>query len=63
MKERTYILLSVPTDFVDKITGFIKNINILNSDSSEPVVKVENVYLKKKPQFAAVPKNYKQEEG
>jgi hypothetical protein len=58
MEDRTFILLSVPSDFIDKITGFIKNINMLNNDSTKPPVKIEKVYIKKKPKFAAVPKEH-----
>jgi hypothetical protein len=56
MADRTFILLSVPSDFIEKITGLINNINLLNNDSTEPPVKIEKVYFKKKPKFAAVPK-------
>ena len=56
MEDRTFILLSVPSDFIDKITGFIKNINMLNNNSVDSPVKIEKVYFKKKPNFAAVQK-------
>jgi len=56
MKERTFILISVPNDFMEKLSGFINNINILNNNSIEPSIKVEKVFLKKKPKFAAIPK-------
>lgn len=55
MEDRTFILLSVPNDFIDKFSGFIKNINTLNKNSKDHIVKIENVYVKKKPKFAAVP--------
>ena len=56
MKERTYILLSVPKDFMDKFIGFISNVNMLNDNSTEPPIKVEKVYVKKKQEFAVTPK-------
>ena len=56
MKDRTFILLSVPSDFINKLTGFINNINMLNNNSTEIPIKVEKVYFKKKEEFAAIPK-------
>ncbi len=56
MEDRTFILLSVPNDFIEKFNGFVNNIKKLNDDSVSHPIKVENVYFKKKPEFAAVPK-------
>ena len=56
MEDRTFILLSVPNDFIGKFTGFISNVNMLNNDSDELPVQIEKVYIKKKQEFAAVPK-------
>ena len=63
MKERAFLLLSVPNDFVEKFNGFINNINMLNDSPRDPLVKVESVFLKKKPEFAVVPKGLKKKEG
>jgi hypothetical protein len=51
---RTYILLSVPDSFAQKMVHFLHNVNMLNSDSEPPVV-VEKVF-KKKEEYAATPK-------
>jgi len=56
MPNRTFILLSIPDDFMDKFAGFVNNINALNSDKEYPI-KIEKIY--KEPEFAAVPKNRK----
>lgn len=59
MSERTFILLSIPNDFKDRFTGFVNNVNIINSDT-EILIRVEKVY--KKTEFAAVPKKEKLDE-
>jgi len=43
MEGRVKILLSIPTDFLEKFTHFVNNINALNSDREQPV-KVEKIY-------------------
>ena len=50
---RTFILLSVPDGFEQKLLNFIHNVNLLNSDRVAPIV-IEEVY-KKKEDYAAVP--------
>jgi len=50
---RTYILLSVPDGFEQKLLHFIHNINLLNDDRGAPIV-IERVY-KKNEDYAAVP--------
>ena len=56
MEDRTFILLSVPSDFIEKFSGFVNNINMLNDNSIEHPITIEKVYFKKKPKFAAIPK-------
>ena len=51
--DRTFILLSVPDGFEQKLLNFIHNVNLLNSDRIMPIV-IEKVY-KKKEDYAAVP--------
>ena len=57
MPTRTFIVLSVPDNFTEKLLGFIHNVNALNSDR-EPPIEVEEVYKvkKTKTEYAAVPK-------
>lgn len=52
MKDRTFILISVPDDFLEKFSGLIKNVNILNKNSSKPQIDIHEVYKK---DYAAVP--------
>ena len=54
MDERTIIVLSIPDDFKDKFLGFVNNVNMLNNDSGEPPIIIEDAFKKKK--IAATPK-------
>lgn len=56
MSEKTYILLSIPEDFLDKFTGFIHNVNMINNDEKPPI-KIERIgkIKKKSDGYAAVP--------
>lgn len=37
MPKRTFLLLSVPKNFGEKLLGFIHNLNALNSDREPPI--------------------------
>lgn len=60
MPTRTFIVLSVPDDFAEKLLGFIHNVNALNS-YKEPPIEVEEVY-KVEHEYAAIPKEEPQED-
>lgn len=45
MPKRTFLLLSVPDDFGEKLLGFIHNLNALNNDRKPPI-ELEEYYQK-----------------
>jgi hypothetical protein len=45
----------MPSDFSEKFSGIINNVNTLNGKDKESPIKIEDVY-KTQPEFAAVPK-------
>jgi len=47
MDGRINIVLSIPTDFLEKFTHFINNINALNSDRERPV-RIRKMYYNNK---------------
>jgi len=51
---KTFVLISIPDDFYDKLIGVISNVNTLNSDKKTPPIRIEDVY--KDGDYAAVPK-------
>jgi hypothetical protein len=51
---RTFIIISVPDNFIQKLMNFLHNINAINSEIDPPII-VEEVF-KKKEDYAAVPK-------
>ena len=55
MSNRTFILISCPDNFAGKFSAFINNINAVNNESTEPKILIEKVYIKKRPEYAAVP--------
>jgi len=56
-ENRLFFIVSIPETFKDKFYGFIKNINMVNSEKY-PLVVIESVYIKK---FVAVPIKQKEE--
>lgn len=65
MPKRTFLLLSVPNNFGEKLLGFIHNLNALNSDH-EPPIRLEGYYQEEdspaadvgqgKEDYVAIPK-------